>query len=109
VKDVPRLRDIVKGDVNSKMLRLLEVGFDIGQAFYLPPGTPGGRVDALRTAFARMLKDPEMLAEAAKRKLPTITRNWQDTARVADEAFKVEPAVASKLAQILGLSEKKKK
>jgi tripartite-type tricarboxylate transporter receptor subunit TctC len=104
VKHVPRLRDLVEGDTNKKMLRLLEVGFDIGQAFYLPPGTPKARVDAVRLAFTKLIKDPELIAEAAKRKVPLNTQTWQEATKVVDDAYKVEPAIASRLSKILGFS-----
>jgi tripartite-type tricarboxylate transporter receptor subunit TctC len=34
-----------------------------------PPGTPAERVQELRRAFEAMLKDPELLADAAKQNL----------------------------------------
>jgi len=109
VKNVPRLRDIVKGEMNQKMLNMLEVGFNIGQAFYLPPGTPKAHVAAIRTAFNKTLADPELLAEAAKRKVPVNSRPWQDNEKVVNDAFNVDPAVSKKLSQILGFAKKKKK
>ena len=108
VKDVPRLSDIVKGKVNGQMLRLLEVGFEIGQAFYLPPGTPKDIVTAVRKSFTAMLQDKEMLDEAEKRKVPVNSRTWQDNEKVVNEAFSVDKAVAKKLAGILGFDKKKK-
>jgi tripartite-type tricarboxylate transporter receptor subunit TctC len=104
VKAVPRLRDLVAGDFNKKMLNLLEVGFDIGQAFYLPQGVPKARVDALRVAFANMLKDPAMKAEADSRKVPMITGTWQAATKVVEDAYKTDPAVTKKLSEILGFS-----
>ncbi len=109
VANVPKLRDIVKGDMNSKMLGLLEVGFNIGQAFYLPPGTSKAVVSAMRKAFTDMLNDKEMLAEAAKRKVPVDSRTWQDNEKVVKAAFNVDKAVAKKLAGILGFDKSKKK
>jgi len=109
VKNVPRLRDLVTGKMNKKMLELLEVGFHVGQSFYLPPGTPKARVAAIRKAFADMLGDKELHAEAAKRRVPLNTRNWQQITTVVDDAFTVEPAVAKKLAGILGFDKSKKK
>lgn len=108
VKDVPRLRDIVKGDMNGKMLRLLEVGFDIGQAFYLPPGTPKATVDTVRKAFTALISDKEMLAEAERRKVPVNSATWQENEKVVNEAFNVDKAVAKKLAGILGFDKSKK-
>ena len=34
--------------------------------YFLAPGTPKARVQVLRKAFADVLKDPELLAEAKK-------------------------------------------
>lgn len=107
VKDVPRLSDMVKGDINRKMLGLVEVGFNIGQAFYMPPGTPEERVAAMRKAFTAMLKDKDLLAEAAKRNVPVNPRTWEDNVKVVNEAFNVEPEVPEKLAEILGFDKKK--
>ncbi len=104
VKNIPRLRNLIEGDLNKKMLSLLEVGFEIGQAFYAPPGVPKARGDALRVAFANMLKDPALKAEADSRKLPLNTGTWQEATKVIDDAFNVDPAVAKKLSDILGLS-----
>jgi tripartite-type tricarboxylate transporter receptor subunit TctC len=109
VAHVPKLRDIVTGDMNSKMLGLLEVGFNIGQAFYLPPGTPKATVEVMRKAFSDLLKDKEMLAEAAKRKVPVDARTWRDNVKVVNAAFNVDKAVAKKLAGILGFDKSKKK
>ena len=109
VKNVPRLRDRMVGDMNKKMLELLEVGFHVGQSFYLPPGVPKARVAAIRTAFANMLNDKAMQDEAARRRVPLNTRTWQQITKVVDDAFTVEPAVSKKLAGILGFDKSKKK
>jgi tripartite-type tricarboxylate transporter receptor subunit TctC len=109
VKDVPRLRDLVKGEMNQKMLGLLEVGFNIGQAFYLPPGTPKARVDTIRKAFTAMLQDKAMLAEAARRKVPVNSRTWEDNEKVVNAAFGVDKTVSDNLSKILGFDKKRKK
>jgi tripartite-type tricarboxylate transporter receptor subunit TctC len=109
VKSIPRLRDIVKGGMNQKMLGLLEVGFNIGQAFYLPPGTPKARVSAIRKAFTSLLKDKAMLAEAAKRRVPINSRPWQNNVKVVNAAFNVDKKVTQNLGKILGLKKGRKK
>lgn len=42
----------------------------IGRAFAVTPGTPADRVKLLQEAFAQAMKDPEMLAEATRIKVP---------------------------------------
>ena len=44
----------------------------IGRALAFPPGVPADRVEAMRTAFQRMLADPEFKAEAAKSNIPIV-------------------------------------
>ena len=109
MKHVQRLRDLIKPGLDRTMFDLLEVGPYVGQSFYVPDGVPKARVDALRTAFEKMLKDPAMQAEAKKRRVPLITRDWQHVTKVVNDAFNVPPDVPKKLAKILGFGKKKKK
>lgn len=105
----PRMQDHIKGDMNTKMYNLLAVGLDIGQSFYVPEGVPADRVAALRTAFASMLKDPVMLADAAKRRLPINSRDAAHVEKVIDAAFNVDRAVPAELSKILGFGRKQAK
>jgi tripartite-type tricarboxylate transporter receptor subunit TctC len=41
----------------------------IGRAFAAPPATPADRVQMLREAFAKAIKDSEFVAEAKKAKI----------------------------------------
>lgn len=108
VKHVQRLRDLIKPGMDRAMFDLLEVGPQLGQSFYVPGGVPKARVAALRTAFAKVLKDPVMRAEAKKRRVPLNTRDWQHVTKVVNDAFNVSPDVPRKLAKILGFEKKKK-
>ena len=101
------MRDLVKPGINREMLDLLEQNFNVGQAFYLPPGVPKDRVDIMRKAFTAMLNDPEMRAEAAKRGVPTFTRSWQEVEKAVQVGFNSRPEVQEKLATILGFRKKK--
>ncbi len=109
VKNIPRLRDMVTDPFDRKMMGLVEVGFNVGQAFYLPPGTPTDRVAAVRKAFTAMLQDKALLDEAARRRVPVNARTWQDNERVVNDAFNVDPKVSKKLSSILGFNKSKKK
>lgn len=102
LKGVPRLKDKITSEEGRQMLSLVETGVDVGQAFFLPPGTVPARVAALRAAFTKMLKDPAFLADAEKRKLDVIPRSHQEIEQVIAEAYKTPPAVAKKVAIALG-------
>ena len=68
LKGVPHFRDLLAaGSVKQKAYDVLGMNFEVGQAFYLPPGTPKGTVAAFRTAFGKMLADPKTIAMIKKR------------------------------------------
>lgn len=108
VADIPRMRDLVPPGINREMLDLLEQNFNVGQAFYVPPGVPNDRVAILRKAFTAMLNDEEMKADAAKRGVPTFTRTWQEVEKAVQVGFNSRKEVQEKLATILGFRKKKK-
>ena len=51
----------------------------------------------------------EFEAEAKKRRVPLITRDWRQITKVVNDTFNVSPDVPKKLAKILGFGKKKKK
>ena len=107
VKDVPRVRDLVKPGIDRQMVDLLESNFNVGQGFYVPPDVPKATVNVLRKAFTAMLKDPEFHALAKKRRVPSITRTWQQVEAAVKVGYSSPPHVAERLATLLGFRKKK--
>ena len=48
------------------MASVLTAGEDFGHPMMAPPGVPAERVKLLRDAYAKTLKDPELLADVKK-------------------------------------------
>ena len=86
VKNVARVRDMIEGDMNRQMYDMLDVGLQVGQSFYTPEGVPADRVAALRTAFANMLKDPALHAEAKRRRVPVNSNDYKHIEKVIEAA-----------------------
>lgn len=110
--NVPKLKDLITKKEDRQMLNLIESTLSIGQAFYLPPGTPKPRVAALTKAFATMVKDPAFLEDAKKHKLVIEPRSAAEVKKEVDDAYEISPEIAKRVAQILGLDRtggKKKK
>jgi hypothetical protein len=63
---VPRTADFAKSDEDRQVLELIYAQQQFGRPFVMPPGSPAERVAAIRQAFVQVLKDNELLAEAAK-------------------------------------------
>ena len=53
-------------EINRRLVQVLTAGEEFGHPMMAPPGTPPDRVKFLREAYAKALKDPELLAEAQK-------------------------------------------
>lgn len=109
LKDVPRLRDLMKTEENKKMLALIDTTLQLGQAFFLPPETPKARVAALSDAFDKMVKDPDFLADAEKRRLVIEPRTAAENHAAVAEAFATPPEIARKVATILGIKDREEK
>ncbi len=109
LKGVPNLKTLMTTDENKRMLALIETTLQLGQAFFLPPGTPKARVDAMANAFAKVVMDEKFLADAAKRKLVIEPRTRAQNQEAVAEAYDVPPEVAKKVASILGFDKGKKK
>lgn len=69
LKDVPLVFDYVKDDDSRRILELLLAPRTFGRPFGAPPNVPEERVEALRSAFAKIVKDAAFLEEAKQMKL----------------------------------------
>lgn len=103
VEGIPELRPLIPEGEKRQMYDLLVTAFNVGQAFHTPPGVAKERVEALRTAFAAMLKDPAMRADTEKHQLPLNSRDDKYVTKVVNDAYATPPAVAKKLADILNI------
>jgi tripartite-type tricarboxylate transporter receptor subunit TctC len=99
---IPVAFDYVKNDEARKLMEVVtRVHGPSVRPFFLPPGTPKERVGLLRKAFAETMKDPELLAEARNAKLDINPDDGEGLERNVKAIFGLEPALASKLKQIL--------
>ncbi|MEW6451868.1 MAG: tripartite tricarboxylate transporter substrate-binding protein [Pseudomonadota bacterium] len=69
MSNVPLIYDVAKTDEQKQALDLALARLEFGRPFFLPPGVPQARVDAIRKAFDATMKDPEFIAEADKLKI----------------------------------------
>ena len=66
---LPVDEDLAKSAVGKAIMGIRAAPLSIGRAFAAPPATPADRVQMLRDAFAKAVKDPEFVAEAKKAKI----------------------------------------
>jgi len=54
-------------DAGRRLARVILTAVTLGRPITAPPGTPADRVKILRDAYAKAIRDPELLADAEKR------------------------------------------
>ena len=67
-----------------------------------PPGVPAERVRILREAWNRTVKDPELLAEAKKRRWPVAPVAGEELESLAKGVTTQPPEVIQRLKKFLG-------
>ena len=68
-ENLPVDEDLATSPLGKSLMAIKSIPGAIGRAFAVGPGTPADRVAMLRDAFAKAIKDPELIAEAKKAKI----------------------------------------
>ena len=68
-ENLPVDEDLATSTLGKSLMSIKSIPQAIGRAFAVHPNTPTDRVTILREAFAKAIKDPELLAEAKKAKI----------------------------------------
>ena len=66
LKDVPLMQDLVTDPDKKQIIEFWSAGSAIGRALVVRSNVPAERIEALRTAFDKAMKDPDLLAFAEK-------------------------------------------
>jgi tripartite-type tricarboxylate transporter receptor subunit TctC len=92
----------IKNETDRQAVEVV-VGFEqaFGKSYLVPPGTPAERVAILRAAFAAVLKDRELLAEADKIGIEITAQTGEAVQRVVENAYAAPVAVIERLRKIV--------
>ena len=74
----------------------------VGRPVVAPPALPAERAAALRTAFDRMLRDPDFLQDAERQHMRVVPESGQEIADVLASAFRTPPDVVRRTIEALG-------
>ena len=92
--NVPMVWNYVKSDRDRQVLELIYGQLVFGRPYFLPPGVPKERVEALRTAFMKTMQDEGYRQEAAKEKLENNPVAGPEIQALIDKMYAVDPAIA---------------
>ena len=92
--NIPLAHEITKTPEARKVVSFMSSSGAIGRSYVLPPKAPDDRLAALRTAFDKMVKDPEFLDDAKRRnaEIKPATGAWVQ--QKVEEAMKIDAALA---------------
>jgi tripartite-type tricarboxylate transporter receptor subunit TctC len=109
LSNVPLLGDLVEDSTDKQALHLMLAPSEIGRPFFGPPGIPADRLEALRAAFDSALKDPELIAEAAKQRLDVSPVSGNDMAALIAHAYAAPDPVVERARSLVAMGDGKKK
>jgi tripartite-type tricarboxylate transporter receptor subunit TctC len=100
--NVPLLTDLVKPGEARQIADLVTMPVAIGYNEWMAPGVPKDRVQAMRAAYAAVLKDPALLAEAKKEQLEIRPKTGDQLGALVKDAARIPKPVLEKTKAILG-------
>ena len=74
---------------------------DLGRPYVGPPGLSADQVKILREAFAKMMSDPEFLADAKKRNVDIEPTPAEELEKLSKEVINQPPEVIERVTKLL--------
>ena len=102
IPDAPRLIELAKTDRERQAVTLISASSEFGRAIFAAPETPADRLAALRKAFDAALHDPELLAEAKRRKIDIEPQNGLALQKLVAEVVGASPDAVAYARELQG-------
>jgi tripartite-type tricarboxylate transporter receptor subunit TctC len=103
--DLPKIPTDMRLAKTDEGRQLIEVGVHLNNVFARPfilgPGIPKDRVEILRSAFDKTMKDKEFMAECEKARLPVDSVSGDELEKAVMGAFKTPKPILDKLKDVV--------
>lgn len=97
IASVPTVISLARTDDQRADLRFLFPRDAFGRPYVTPPGVPADRLKALQNAFAATVRDPEVIAETAKLKIPLALTSGNELATIVRESYATPAEVVERV------------
>jgi len=101
IGSVPSIFDFIKSDADRAAIKLVVARLEYGRPFFVPPGVPPDRVEALRRAFDATVKDPAFLGEATMARIDIDPLSGEEVQTLVEEVSKTPPDVVARVRDAL--------
>ena len=106
LKDVPTLDELMQQyktpESGKRLAKVVLTAATLGRPISAPPGMPADRTKVLREAYAKAMKDPELLSEAEKRGWEVNPLTGEELESLAKEVIAQPPEVIERMKWVLG-------
>ena len=102
IPDVPTIIELAQTPEMKRIMSFIAGYAAVGRAFSTPPGTPKARVEMLRTAFNKTVKNKDFLAEAAKQNMLLGPETGEFVQKVVDDIIGAPDDVVDATRKMLG-------
>jgi tripartite-type tricarboxylate transporter receptor subunit TctC len=99
--DLPLLREQVSDPIDQQVIDFFSQTDVFARSFAAPPGTPQHVVDLLRTSFAAVVNDEQLIADITRRRWSMEPRSWRQVGQAANDTLAVAPAVVTRMQEVL--------
>jgi tripartite-type tricarboxylate transporter receptor subunit TctC len=89
-------------EAGKRLAKVVLTASTLGRPIVTTPGVPAERVKILREAYARTLKDPDLLAEAKKRGWEVDPLIGEELESLAKEVLVQPPQVIERMKWVMG-------
>jgi tripartite-type tricarboxylate transporter receptor subunit TctC len=98
--DMPSAYQFAKTEEQRQLMRFIFSSTELGRPYLLPPDVPKDRVQFMRDAFAKAVKDPDLIAEADKIKLDMVFRPPEHLEKLVAQLYDTPPALIAEAKKI---------
>jgi tripartite-type tricarboxylate transporter receptor subunit TctC len=99
--DIPTVIELSDDPEVRQIFRYLVSNDEIGRSLFTTPNVPPARLELLRSAFRKMLADPEFKQEAERLSLPLVTKSGEEMQKAVLDTFDVSPATMVKVRELI--------
>jgi tripartite-type tricarboxylate transporter receptor subunit TctC len=100
--DVPNILDQAKTPELRQALEFLFIPLTLGRALAAPPDTPSDRLEILRSATMRAMRDPEFVEDVKKLNFDIEPMDAEETAKVANRLFATPAEAVARIRATVG-------
>jgi tripartite-type tricarboxylate transporter receptor subunit TctC len=99
--DVPTVVELTNDPEVRQIFSNLVSNDEVGRSLFTTPNVPPARLSLLRSAFQKMLADPDFRAEAERLNLPLVTRTGEEMQQLVRDTLDVPATTLAKIRELV--------